>query len=200
MSKTKFRRTLVRVVLAGSILAAGSAAALAVREEVAEENLIAAVRAGGTVLYLRHAERYKGVHDTLTPASPWTDFADCSQQRNLTPDGRTEARTLGEDFRRLGIRVDRVVALPLCRTRDTAILAFGNAVLDRRMYDPGFVARQLAVPPRAGGDTVLVGSEFQLRQLVGFQLDPAEMAVFRPDGNGGTKLLGRLELGDLLDD
>lgn len=200
MIKASLRWTLVRAVLAGAILAAGSAAALAVREEVVEESLIAAVRAGGTVLYLRHAERYKGVHDTLTPASPWTEFADCSQQRNLTPDGRTEARTLGEDFRRLGIRVDRVVALPLCRTRDTAILAFGNVVLDRRMYDPGFVAQQLAVPPQAGSDTVLVGSEFQLRQLVGFQLDPAEMAVFRPDGNGGAKLLGRLRLSDLLDD
>ena len=200
MIKASLRRTLVRAALAVSILAAGSAAALAVREEVVEESLIAAIRAGGTVVYLRHAERYTGVHDTLTPDSPWTDFADCAQQRNLTPAGRTEAQILGADFRQLGIRVDRVVALPLCRTRDTAILAFGNAVLDRRMYDPGFVAQQLAVPPRAGGDTVLVGSEFQLRQLVGFQLDPAEMAVFRPDGAGGTKLLGRLELGDLLDD
>lgn len=200
MIKAKLRRTLVRAVLAGSILAAGSAAALAVREEVVEESLIAAVRGGGTVLYLRHAERYKGAHDTLTPDSPWTDFSDCAQQRNLTPGGRVAAQTLGEHFRQLGIRVDRVVALPLCRTRDTAILAFGNAVLDRRMYDPSFVAQQLTVPPRAGSDTVLVGSEFQLRQLVGFQLDPAEMAIFQPDGAGGTKFLGRLELSDLLDD
>lgn len=200
MFRAGFRRILVRAVLAGVIFAAGSAAALAVREEVMEESLIAAIRAGGTVLYLRHAERYKGVHDTLKPDSPWTDFADCAQQRNLTLAGRTEAQTLGADFRELGIRVDRVVALPLCRTRDTAILAFGNAVLDRRMYDPSFVAQQLAMAPSPGGDTVLVGSEFQLRQLVGFQLDPAEMAVFRPDGNGGTKLLGRLELSDLLDD
>lgn len=200
MIKANLRRTLVRAILAASILAAGSAAALAVREEVVEEALIAAVRAGGTVIYLRHAERAKGAHDILTPESPWTDFADCSQQRNLTPGGRVEARNLGEDFRQLGIHVDRVVALPLCRTRDTAILAFGSAVLDRRMYDPAFVARQLTMPPLAGSDTILVGSEFQLRQLTGFQLDPAEMAVFRPDGAGGTELLGRLALKDLLDD
>lgn len=200
MIGTNMRRVLARVIIGALILGGGSAAALAVRHEVTEEALISALRAGGNVLYLRHAARYKGTHDTLTPASSWIDFADCSRQRNLTPDGRAQARKLGEDFRALGVRIDRIIALPLCRTRDTAILAFGKTVLDRRMYDPGFVAQQLAVPPAPGSDTILVGSEFQLRQLAGFQLDPSEMAIFRPDGAGGTRLVGRLRLDDLLDD
>jgi broad specificity phosphatase PhoE len=118
----------------------------------------------------------------------------------LTPAGRLQARKLGDDLRLTGVQVDRIVALPLCRTRDTAILAFGNTVLDRRMYDPAFVAGQLAVAPKPGVVTVLVGSEFQLRQIAGFQLDPAEMAIFRPDGKGGTSLIGRLKLEDWLDD
>lgn len=194
------RRALIRLAAVGIVLAAGSAAALAIRHEVVEESLIAGVRKGGEVIYLRHAERYRGVHDTLTADSPWLDFADCARQRNLTPGGRADAKRLGEDLRFSGVHVDRIVALPLCRTRDTAILAFGNTVLDRRMYDPAFVARQLAVSPKSGTDTVLVGSEFQLRQIVGFQLDPAEMAIFRPDGKGGTTLVGRLKLEDWLDD
>ncbi|HWA49465.1 MAG TPA: hypothetical protein VG742_14410 [Dongiaceae bacterium] len=182
------------------VLGAGTAAAMAVREEVTEESLIASVRAGGVVVYLRHAERFKGTHDTLQPTSSWSDFADCAQQRNLTPAGRVQAKELGDDLRLSGVRVDRIVALPLCRTRDTAILAFGNTLLDRRMYDPAFVAGQLAVPPKPGTVTALVGSEFQLRQIAGFELNPAEMAVFRPDGKGGTALLGRLKLEDWLDD
>jgi hypothetical protein len=194
------RRLLLRLAIGAALLLAGTAAALAVREEVTEEALIAALRGGGNVIYMRHAQRAKGTHDTLTMESSWLDFADCSRQRNLTAAGRAEAHQLGVDLRQSGIRVDRVVALPLCRTRDTAILAFGNVVLERGMYDPTFVARSLAVTPAAGGNTMLVGSEFQLRQLTGFQLAPGEMAVFHPDGKGGAALLGRLKAADWLDD
>jgi len=194
------RRLLLRLGIGAALLVAGTAAALAVREEVTEEAMIAALRAGGNVVYMRHARRVKGAHDTLTMDSSWLDFADCARQRNLTAAGRKEARQLGEDMRIAGVPVDRVVALPLCRTRDTAILAFGNAVLERRMYDPAFVARELATAPDAGGNTILVGSEFQLRQLTGFQLAPGEMAIFRPDGKGGSVLLGRLTSDDWLDD
>lgn len=194
------RRALLWLAAGLMVLGAGSATAMAIREEVVEESLIDAVRQGGVVIYLRHAERFNGTHDTLLPTSPWADFADCARQRNLTPAGRLQATELGADVRLVGVHVDRVVALPLCRTRDTAILAFGNTELDRRMYDPAFVAGQLAVPPRPGAVTVLVGSEFQLRQIAGFQLDPSEMAIFRPDGKGGTSLLGRLKVADWQDD
>jgi hypothetical protein len=196
----KPRRVFIWLAAGLALLGAGSATAMAIREEATEEFLIARVRQGGVVVYLRHAERFKGVHDALQPTSSWLDFADCTQQRNLTPAGRLEARELGDDLRLTGVRVDRIIALPLCRTRDTAILAFGNTTLDRRMYDPAFVAGQLATPTKPGKVTVLVGSEFQLRQIAGFQLDPAEMAIFQPDGKGGAALVGRLKLEDWLDD
>lgn len=196
----RFRRVFIWLIAGLVLLGAGTAGAMAVREEMTEDSLIASMRAGGVVVYLRHAERFKGTHDTLQPTSSWADFADCTQQRNLTPAGRVQAGELGDALHLAGVRIDRVVALPLCRTRDTAILAFGNTELERRMYDPAFVARQLAVPPQAGTVSVLVGSEFQLRQIAGFQLDPAEMAIFRPDGKGGAALLGRLKLEDWLED
>lgn len=196
----KFRRVFIWLIAGLVLFGAGTAAAMAVREEVTEQSLIASMRAGGVVVYLRHAERFKGTHDTLQPTSSWSDFADCTQQRNLTPAGRAQAAELGDALRATGVRVDRVVALPLCRTRDTAIFAFRSTMLDRRMYDPAFVAGQLTLPPRLGTVDVLVGSEFQLRQIAGFQLDPAEMAIFRPDGKGGTALLGRLKLEDWLED
>lgn len=174
--------------------------ALAIDEEMVEESLIGKLQHGGYVVYLRHAQRYKGPPDNLYPDSPPAAFADCSHQRDLTPYGIEQATLLGEELRRAGVKVDSVVAHPECRTRDTAMLVFGHATLDPGMFDAGFIRRQLAVPPPPGANTVLVGGENQLRQIVGFQIDVAEMAIFQPDGHGGTKLVGRLKAKDWFDD
>jgi hypothetical protein len=68
------------------------------------------------------------------------------------------------------------------------------------MFDSKFVRRELAIAPSPGTDTVLVGSEEPLREITGFQIAPAEMAIFRPDGHGGATLVGRLKVEDWFDD
>ena len=68
------------------------------------------------------------------------------------------------------------------------------------MFSSAFVRRQLGTRPAPGTNTVLVGGESSLRQIIGFQIDPAEMAIFRPDGRGGSTLVGRLQLEDWFDD
>lgn len=192
------KRTILGV-LAACLLSGAAAAALAVREEVVEEALIADLQHGGYVFYLRHAQRYKGPPDRLFPDSPPASFADCAHQRNLTPYGIGQATLLGEELRRAGVRIGLVLAHPECRTRDTAMLAFGQARLDKGLFNPEFVRHQLGIVPPLGTNTVLVGGENTLRQIVGFQIDPAEMAIFRPDGHGGSVLVGRLELADWVD-
>jgi hypothetical protein len=187
-------------VLAACLLSGAAAAALAIREEVTEDRLIADLQQGGYVVYLRHAQRYKGPPDRLYPDSSPAAFADCSQQRNLTPYGIEQATLLREQLRRAGIRVGLVLAHPECRTRDTAMLAFGRAKLDKGLFYPDFVRRQLGTAPLPGTDTVLVGGENSLRQIIGFQIDPAEMAIFQPDGRGGSTLVGLLHLEDWFDD
>src|SRR5262245_45522223 len=117
-------------VVAACLLSGAAAAALAIREEVTEETLIADLQRGGYVVYLRHAQRYKGQPDRLYPDSPPAAFADCTQQRNLTPYGIEQATLLREQLQRAGVRVGEVLAHPECRTRDTAMLAFGRASLD----------------------------------------------------------------------
>ena len=191
----------ILLAVAAICLMSGAAyAALAVREEVVENALIARLQHGGYVVYLRHAERYKGPPDLLHPDSPPAAFADCTHQRNLTPYGRGEAALLGEDLRRSGVKVGLVIAHPECRARDTAMLAFGHARLDAGMFDPAFVRRQLGEAPTPGTNTVLVGGENVLRQIVGFQIDTAEMAIFQPDGHGGAVLVGCLKVDDWFDD
>lgn len=182
------------------LLSGAGSGAWAIRQEIVEEDLIAKLQHGGYVIYMRHAQRYKGPPDQLYPDSPPAAFANCANQRNLTPYGVGQAVLLGENIRRAGVKIGRVLAHPECRTRDTAMLAFGHAVLETGMFDADFVQNQLAIAPLPGTNNVLVGGENQLRQIVGFQIDVAEMAIFQPDGHGGARLIGRLKADDWFDD
>lgn len=187
-------------LIVACLLSGVASAAFAIREEAVEEDLIAGLHHGGYVVYLRHAQRYKGPPDQLFPDSPPEAFADCARQRDLTPYGIDEAALLGEDLRRADVRAGLVIAHPECRARDTAMLVFGRATLERAMFRVDYVRRQLAVPPLPGTDNFLVGGEYALRQIVGFQIDAGEMAIFQPDGHGGAKLIGRLKVKDWFDD
>jgi phosphohistidine phosphatase SixA len=161
-----------------------------------EAQVEAAMHNGGYVLYLRHADRYAGAKESLSANSTLSDFSRCDGQRNLTDEGRGDAAQIGHTLESLGIPVGAVIALPLCRTRDTAILAFGRAELDPRLYDPDFVAKLLATAPRAGTNTVLVDTKDPARRLAGVTLLPAEAAVFKPRP-GGYDYIGHLDQDDL---
>ncbi|MEZ5832818.1 MAG: hypothetical protein R3D05_16720 [Dongiaceae bacterium] len=187
-------------LVAACLLSGMASAAYFIHEEFAEEALIKGLRHGGYVVYMRHAQRYKGPPDGLYPDSPRAAFADCTHQRNLTPYGIDQATLLAEDLRRAKVTAGLVLAHPECRTRDTAMLLFGRAMLDRRMFFADYVRQQLAVAPSPGTDTFLIGGENVLRQIIGFEIDPAEMAVFKPDGRGGAALVGVLKAEDWFDD
>jgi len=85
----------------------------------ADVELAQALEEGGVALVMRHA---------IT--EPQTDreekVGDCATQRNLTDEGREQARAIGRDVEELGVPVDKVMASPLCRTTETAELAFGD--------------------------------------------------------------------------
>ena len=80
------------------------------------------LRAGGHVLYLRHAST-----DFSQDDAAMKSYEDCASQRNLTDKGRDEARAIGEHARRLRLPIGAVLASPFCRTMETARLAFGKA-------------------------------------------------------------------------
>ncbi|HEY0966050.1 MAG TPA: histidine phosphatase family protein [Opitutaceae bacterium] len=75
------------------------------------------LKARGTVIMLRHAYA-PGIGD---PAG--FDLADCHTQRNLSDEGRTQARALGAQLRAAGLSpTTRVFTSPWCRCRETARL------------------------------------------------------------------------------
>ncbi|WP_395022117.1 hypothetical protein [Dongia sp.] len=193
----QFRRNYRRFALL-ALAASAAATAPYLVGEVKEALIEQAMTKGGYVIYLRHASRLSGPRELLGADSPIAAFADCGKQRNLTTAGRGEAVHIGQAFQSFGVPIGNVYALPLCRTRQTAELAFGHALLETQLYDIAFVSHMLAAPPAAGSNTVLVDTEDQVRRVAGIELAPGEAAIFQPDGNGGFRYDGKLDQADLI--
>jgi hypothetical protein len=166
--------------------------------EANEARIEQAMTKGGYVIYLRHADRLSGPREPFSAKTPLAAFSDCGRQRNLSAAGRGEAVRIGQAFQSIGVPIGDVYALPLCRTREAAQLAFGRVLLETQLYDPDFVGHMLAQRPAAGTNTVLVDTEDQVRRVAGVTLAPGEAAIFRPDGLGGFRYHGMLDQDDLI--
>jgi phosphohistidine phosphatase SixA len=127
-----------------------------------EPPLVDDMREGGLVLVMRHAKT-----ESTTP--PNESLRSCDRQRNLSAEGREQARAIGEAMRELEIPIGEVRSSPMCRTRDTARLAFGRVEIDRDLLTPGVIGtiedddRRIAAlrqmvrdAPPEGTNTVLV--------------------------------------------
>lgn len=162
--------------------------------------LLAALRAGGYILYFRHADTDHSQNDERM-----TSVEDCTTQRNLTDRGRDHARALGEVIRTLGIPIGAVLASPLCRTVETATLAFGRAekapaAREGGPLPPGSPGRfpalraLLSNPVAPGANTVIVAHAYPYFSLVGGQfLTEGEADVVRPRG-GDFEVVARVGL------
>ena len=151
--------------------------------------LLAALRGGGFVLYFRHADTDWTQNDTRG-----MNLEDCAAQRNLSDRGRENARAIGAAIRALGIPIGSVLASPLCRTVETAMLAFGvaeksMAVREGGPLPPGSPGRYealralLSTPVAPGTNSVLVGHAYPYYSLVGGPyLEEGEADVVRTRG------------------
>jgi virginiamycin B lyase len=163
------------------------------------------LRRGGYVLAFRHAATDFSMTDSTR------DLNDCSRQRNLTAEGRRQARSIGREFRRLGIPVGRVLASPFCRTRETATLAFGRAVPSRSLVSaeffegepagerqPARLRHLLARSPRRATNTILVSHNFAIDDATGQSLAEGEAVIVTPGGGSGRgfEVVARLKAGE----
>jgi virginiamycin B lyase len=158
------------------------------------------LKRGGLVLVLRHAATDQSKQDD----DP-VDLADCTTQRNLSAEGRAQARAIGSGLRRLDVRLGAVLTSRYCRTRETARLAFGRGQVEPALlntintaHDAAWrrqirAARRLVGSrPAAGTLTVLVTHGILVSEATGLMLDEGETLVFRPLGNGRIRLVGRI--------
>jgi phosphohistidine phosphatase SixA len=165
----------------------------------ASEALWALLKDGGQVVLLRHTITTPGVGDP-----DGFRVEDCASQRNLTEQGREDARRLGAAFRDRGVPVGRVLSSRFCRCLETGGLAFGKAEayppLDNLFHDRGRESeragaiRALAGQRPEGGNLILVTHGININAAVGLQPAPGEMIVVTPQGNGRYEVRGRIPL------
>lgn len=186
----------------GGELSPGERANADFKDKITGAALLNELRAGGLVIYIRHARTEKDYADQINAV-----MGDCSTQRMLSEAGWQQSRAIGEAFRRYSIPVGEVISSEYCRAWQTADLAFGkyakNAALNfpkAEDYTPEQEARMkaqltpllVAVPAR-GTNTVIVGHDDLFEAATGIYPAPQGMAyVVRPDGRGGFELVANL--------
>jgi phosphohistidine phosphatase SixA len=166
----------------------------------ADSPLGAQLRRGGVILVIRHAAT-----DFSKPDRNPVDLKDCRTQRNLSADGRRDARRIGQGARRLRLRIGAVLSSPFCRTRETARLAFGRATVSSALlntitadHDAAWrrqiraARRLLGTKPAPGRVTVLVTHGSVVGDATGLTLEEGETLVFRPLGGSRFRLVGRI--------
>jgi broad specificity phosphatase PhoE len=156
------------------------------------------LKGGGQVVLIRHALTTPGYGD---PEGMKLD--DCGTQRNLSDQGRADARTLGQAFRARGVPVAQVLSSPWCRCVETARLAFGQApdvlpALGNLFGRPERAGPQIGeLKPLVGrrpvnGNLLLVSHGSTIAALTGVSPNTSEMVVLTPQEGGRFSVAGRL--------
>ena len=78
------------------------------------------VEQGACVVLMRHAMTDPGLGDP-----PGFQLNQCHTQRNLSAQGRSQSRQVGQAFASRGLQAEQVLSSAWCRCVDTAQLAFG---------------------------------------------------------------------------
>lgn len=158
-------------------------------ERPASAELLRELRRGGYVLYMRHGTTDNSQSDRLP-----LDLQDCGAQRQLNAEGRRLMREVGQAIRRARIPIADLRTSPMCRTRESAALAFPDL---RAQIDPALVyvanfteaqkapvlantRRWLSTPVPAGGNRLLVGHAPNVMELIGHFPKEGMVVVFRP--------------------
>jgi len=165
--------------------------------QITDAALLAALRAGGLVVYFRHTAT-----DFSRDDRQMRDFDDCRNQRPLSHKGRADARAIGAEWKRLKLPVGPVLASPYCRTREVAQLMFGRHERSNEVRggpaDAGALRyaglKQLLSTPRMSADILVISSHGNPWRALSDTpyLAEGEAVILRPQGAGRWELLAQL--------
>ncbi|MFO6421682.1 histidine phosphatase family protein [Hylemonella sp. W303a] len=172
--------------------------------EARDDALWSLLRQGGQIVLVRHAQTTPGVGDP-----PGMRLDDCATQRNLSEEGRRDARLLGATLQRQGVSVRRILSSPWCRCVETARLAFErmpqvSAELGNLFDRPEREATQTQALKRlvaevvqsdagAPGNVFMFTHGSTISALVGVSPATSEMVILTPRQDGFS-VAGRLRL------
>lgn len=154
---------------------------------------------GGFVIMLRHALA-PGVGDPEN-----FRVGDCTTQRNLSEQGRAQARRLGERLRAHGIDQAEVYSSQWCRCLETAeLLMLGpveqlpalNSFFSRpadRESNLQALRAFLAELPEDGPPVILVTHQVTISAIAGHGTVSGEAVVLEADGTGQPPVVGTID-------
>lgn len=188
-----------RMVLGASAVGAGLAFASLRSWAAQDADAEALLRKGGVVAAFRHA---------LAPGTfdpPGFRLGDCSTQRNLSDEGRAQARSVGAWFRQRQLQPGKVLSSPWCRCIDSATLAFGSPQVWPALGSPRgspestsaahlreLSAALVAASSQTGRFEVWFTHMFVLSDLANTNVSSGEALILQADRNGKAQVLARL--------
>jgi phosphohistidine phosphatase SixA len=165
-----------------------------------DRQVIESLQRGGYLVYFRH-----GATDSSQVDSDPSNLANCATQRNLTDQGRAQARAIGEAFRTLEIPVDKALTSEYCRAKEYAQLSVGSGEVEPslalpdplppegRQANTAAFQRILAIPPPSGTNTIFVSHSPNIRDATGVDLPvEGEAAILQPNPGSGPTLVARI--------
>lgn len=152
----------------------------------------------GLVVAMRHAI----APGTGDPAN--FKLGDCSTQRNLSAQGRTQAQQIGAEFRNRNIKIARVLSSQWCRCLETAkLINLGkvepfpalNSFFNDSSKEAGQTAtiRKLIVDNRnTKGAVIMVTHQVNITAITNIVPQSGEAVILKSDGQGKIKIVGRI--------
>ncbi len=198
------QRSIASLCIALSFLAGAREMSAAPDPEhaLAGKALVQALRGGGYTVYFRHTAT-----DFSRQDRPTFEATDCAAQRNLSDEGRAQARRIGEAIAALKLPLGEVIASPYCRTMETARLVAGRATQVEAVRgkssasggapDYSGLGKILASPVERGTLRIVAGHGNGFRSVAGApHLEEGEAAVVRPAAGSGWTVVARLRVDD----
>ena len=204
-SRTRFLSVRAAVAVVLGVLASVAASA----QTASPQALLAELKKGGLVVFMRHGETGPAYADRANAV-----IGDCATQRNLNAVGRAQNAEMAVALKTLKVPVGAVWSSDFCRSWQTAEALFGptgytiTPKLSVPMSYPSVNAADtlannttlramLAERPAAGTNTWLVSHGVNVLLAVGYHPDEqGEVVLFRPDGKGAYARLGSIEPAD----
>lgn len=164
-----------------------------------EKKVLEALKEGGYVIYLRHHATNKNEEDLDKK-----NLKNCKTQRNLSNEGREGSKHIGIAFKKLGIKLDKVITSPYCRCVDTANLAFGRYEIENdlhfsvgvnkkeRVRRSESLKKMLNESPKEGLNTVIVSHTANLKEAVGIWPKPEGVMHIFQVKDGKRSYIGKI--------
>jgi len=151
----------------------------------------------GYVLLLRHTIA-PGVGDPEN-----FKLNDCSTQRNLSDQGRADAKDIGIWLKSKQVKIHRVESSRWCRAKETAkLMAISNVRLNKNLdslfnaADPvkhpqtAAIRKQIVNHRNQDGLLVMVGHFVNIGAIVGSGVDSGEGVLVKANAKGEIKIVG----------